>query len=474
MLLTISTTHVPATDLGFLLHKNPGRTHAAELTFGKAYVFYPEASEERCTAAMVIDVDPVKLVRGRRGPSGEGGLFDHYVNDRPYAASSFMSSAILEFFSTAMSGRSKERQSVADSPIPVEVHVAALPCRGGEGLLRNLFEPLGYAVEATRLALDDRFPEWGEGWYFDVTLRATRRISEVLNHLYVLIPVLDNEKHYWVDDKEIEKLLNRGKDWLSGHPAKEEIARRYLRNQKHLTREALARLTEADGDPDPDEREEVNDSQEEAVERKISLHDQRLNSVLAALKSSGARRVVDLGCGEGKLLTLLLKDKQFDEVVGMDVSYVTLERAYRRLKVDRLPPIVAARLKLLHGSLVYRDKRIEGFDAAAIVEVIEHLDAPRLESFERIVFEYAKPATVVITTPNSEYNALFETLPAGQFRHRDHRFEWSRAQFEEWAARIAERFGYRAKFLPIGPSHEEFGAPSQMAIFEIDRLEQAP
>ncbi len=467
MLLTISTTHSPATDLGFLLHKNPTRCHEAELSFGKAYTFYPEAGEGRCTAAVLIDVDPVGLVRGRRGPSGEGGQFDSYVNDRPYAATSFMSSALIEFFSTAMGGRSKERQELADKAIPIEVRIAALPCRAGEDLLRRIFEPLEYEVDARRLPLDERFPEWGEGFHFEVGLRATKRVAEVLSHLYVLIPVLDNDKHYWIDKLEIEKLLNRGKDWLAAHPAKEEITRRYLRHQKNLTREALARLTEAEGDPDPDEREEENASQEEAVERPMSLHDQRLNAVMAALRASETRRVVDLGCGEGRLLELLIKDKQFQEVVGMDVSYVTLERAHRRLKVDRLPPLVAVRLKLIHGSLVYRDKRIEGFDAAAVVEVIEHLDPPRLQAFERVLFEHARPRTIVMTTPNSEYNALFETLKAGDFRHRDHRFEWTRPEFEAWCGGVAQKHGYSVRYLPIGPVHEELGSPSQMAVFSL-------
>jgi 3' terminal RNA ribose 2'-O-methyltransferase Hen1 len=467
MLLTITTTHKPATDLGFLLHKNPERTHVAELGFGNAYVFYPQADDDLCTAALLIDVDPIKLVRGRRGPSGEGGLFDSYVNDRPYAASSFLSSAILEFFSTTMGGRSKERQAVAAQEIPLEFHIAALPAKGGEVFLRLMFEPLGYEVTVERLPLDERFPDWGEGRYFDVTLRATKKLGEALTHLYVLIPVLDNQKHYWVDSKEIDKLLNRGKDWLATHPARAEIARRYLRHEPHLTREALARLTEADGDPDPDEREGENTSKEEAVERPLSLHDQRLSAVVAALRGCGAKRVVDLGCGEGRLLELLLKDKQFQEIVGMDVSYYTLEKAHRRLKIDRLPPMVAARLKLMHGSLMYRDKRIEGFDAAAIVEVIEHLDQPRLDAFVKVLFEHARPQVAVITTPNSEYNVLFETLPAGEFRHKDHRFEWTRAEFSEWAEGVAAAHGYTVKFLPIGPIHEEFGAPSQMATFSL-------
>src|SRR5688572_20854385 len=161
MMLLLSTTHRPATDLGFLLHKNPGRMHAAEMNFGNAYLCYPEASEERCTAALLLEVDPVRLVRGRQGPSGEGGLFDQYVNDRPYVASSFLSSAILGFFSTAMTGRSKERPELADSALPFEARLPVLPCRGGELFLRSLFEPLGYAIEAKRHPLDERFPEWG-------------------------------------------------------------------------------------------------------------------------------------------------------------------------------------------------------------------------------------------------------------------------------------------------------------------------
>ncbi len=174
---------------------------------------------------------------------------------------------------------------------------------------------------------------------------------------------------------------------------------------------------------------------------------------MASLRASGAKRVLDLGCGEGKLIRELLKDKQFEEIVGLDVSIRTLEVAQRRLKVDRLPTMQANRLKLIHGSLMYRDKRLEGFDAAAVVEVVEHLDPPRLSAFERVLFEFARPRTVVLTTPNREYNVTWETLPAGQFRHPDHRFEWTRQEFQDWATGIAERFGYAVRFLPVGPEH---------------------
>jgi 3' terminal RNA ribose 2'-O-methyltransferase Hen1 len=149
----------------------------------------------------------------------------------------------------------------------------------------------------------------------------------------------------------------------------------------------------------------------------------------------------------------------------MDVSYRTLEIASDRLHMDELPTKQKERIKLVQGSLMYRDKRLAGFDAAAVVEVIEHLDEPRLAAFERVLFEFARPATVVLTTPNSEYNTKFETLPAGQFRHRDHRFEWTREQFQAWAGGIAQRFGYKVQFKPVGEEDPQVGSPTQMGVF---------
>jgi 3' terminal RNA ribose 2'-O-methyltransferase Hen1 len=477
MLFTLTTTHKPATDLGFLLHKNPARLHSTEMPYGQAHVFYPEATEERCTVALLLEVDPVRLVRGREGPKGEGGRFDQYVNDRPYVASSFLSTALTEFFSTAMSGRSKERQELAESAIPLEAHLPTLPCRGGEPFLRRLFEPLGYEVEAERIPLDEHFDDWGGSPYYDVKLRKTGRVCDMLHHLYVLIPVLDDEKHYWVGIDEVEKLLRRGKEWLADHPEREEITRRYLRRQKHLTREALARLAEESLDPDQEEAE--HDLEELIVERPLSLHEIRLDLVAQKLKESGARRVIDLGCGEGRLLAILRKDRQFEDLVGMDVSYHMLERAARRLHLEGIEPMgglgLAAlseqqrpkpeKVRLIHGSLMYRDRRLQGFDAAAVVEVVEHLDPPRLAAFERILFEFAKPRQVVLTTPNREYNELFTNMPQDRLRHRDHRFEWTRAEFESWAKQVAERHNYEVTLHPIGPEDPERGSPSQMAIF---------
>ena len=464
MLLTISYTRKPATDLGYLLHKSPFRIHSFEQAFGKMYVFYPETTPERCTAALLLEIDPIGLVRNRRGPSGEAYALEEYVNDRPYAASSFLSVAIARTFGTTMTGRSKERQELADMPLPLEARLAVVPCRGGEPLLRRLFEPLGYEITAKGHPLDTNFPEWGESRYFTVTLNGTVRLSDLLTHLYVLIPVLDDDKHYWVGDAEVEKLLRHGEGWLRDHPERELITNRYLKHQKRLAREALSRLI-GEEEPAADEVAEAHAREEEAIEKPISLAEQRMGAVMAALRSSGAKRVLDLGCGEGRLLRELLKDKAFAEILGMDVSHRALEIASRKLRLEDLPTMQKDRIRLIHGSLTYRDKRLAGYDAATVVEVIEHQDPPRLAAFERVLFEFARPQSVVVTTPNVEYNVRFESLPAGKMRHKDHRFEWTRAEFQFWANAVAARFGYSARFLPVGPEDPIVGSPTQMGIF---------
>jgi 3' terminal RNA ribose 2'-O-methyltransferase Hen1 len=466
MLLTITSTHAPATDLGYLLHKNPAKVQSFPLSFGQAHVFYPEATNERCTAALLLDVDPVGLVRNRRGPSGDGGTLDQYVNDRPYVASSFISVAIARVFGSALAGRSKGRPELTEIPMPLAAKISVLPCRGGEEFLRRLFEPLGYEVVAKGHELDEKFPEWGASSYYTVELRGHVRLQDLLTHIYVLIPVLDNEKHYWVGDDEVEKLLRHGTGWLSGHPEKEQITNRYLKHRRDLAREALARLVDEES-PDPDVAQKIHNTEEEAIERPLNLNEQRINAVVAALKSCGAKRVVDLGCGEGKLLRALLQDRSIDEIVGLDVSYRALQIAQERLRLDRMPDRQRERLKLMQGSLMYRDKRLEGYDAATSVEVIEHLDPPRLSAFERVLFEFARPAAVVLTTPNVEYNTRFETLPAGKLRHKDHRFEWTREQFRDWSEGIARQYGYDVRFLPVGPEDATVGAPTQMAVFSL-------
>ena len=448
MYLSLATTHQPATDLGFLLHKHPARLHEATLPFGKALVFYPEASRERCEAVLLLDVDPVGLVRGKgRGDS----LLDHYVNDRPYAASSFLCVAMTRALGSAMAGNSKDRPDLANTEIPLEATVT--PVRGNERLVRDLFEPLGWTTVVETI----------EANYLTVRLAGVARLQALLNHLYVLVPVLDDEKHYWVGEDEIAKLLKRGEGWLEDHPSRETIVRRYLIHRRALARQALERLV-------PETRLEATEAKdqsapEETLEAPLRLNDRRQDAVIDALKRAEARTIADLGCGEGKLMARLARERWVDRIVGVDASARSLEWAAKRLKrgLPGGPP--EGRIRLLHGALTYRDKRWEGVDAATLVEVIEHLDENRLPALEKVVFGAARPKTVVVTTPNADHNALFRDLPQGAFRHPDHRFEWTRTQFRAWAERMGLTYGYSAEMAEIGDSDERVGAPTQMVVF---------
>jgi 3' terminal RNA ribose 2'-O-methyltransferase Hen1 len=456
MLLTLTTTHRPATDLGFLLHKHPQRHQSVDVGFGTAHFLYPEADEARCTAALVLDIDPVSLVRGRgQKAGGEAGLLAQYVNDRPYAASSFLCVAMGRVFGSAMAGRCEGREDLAAEAIPLAARIVPLACRGGLPLAAKLFEPLGYTLSGAPLGEPTR--------YWDLTVAGTMRLAQLLAHLTVLIPVLDDDKHYWVGEDEIDKLLRRGEGWLAAHPERELIARRYLKHGRRLTRRALERLAELDDAPPADDDADATPAA--PVQEPVRLNDLRIARVVEVLKGCGARSVLDLGCGPGRLLQALLKERQFERVVGVDASTRALELAADRLNLDRLPAHRRERIALLHGALTYRDRRLAGFDAAAVVEAVEHIDPPLLGAFARAVFETARPRTVVLTTPNREYNAGIEALGPDKLRHPDHRFEWTRAEFEAWAREVAERFGYAVRFEDVGEADPALGAPTQMGVF---------
>ncbi len=465
MLLTITTTFEPATDLGFLLHKHPDRFQSVDLSIGKAHIFFPESSANRATVALLLDIDPIDMVRGARNLSGKGFSLGQYVNDRPYVASSFMSVALSKAFSTAMNGNCKKRPELVDIKMPLEVRINVLPApHGGETLIRKFFEPLGYQVKTQGHILDARFREWGESRYFTLELSNTVTVKELLSHLYVLIPALGKDKHYFVTHSEIEKLLKKGEGWLEDHPEREQISKRYLLGLNSLTREVLDRLNEGE-ETGENAEEELNQAERK---KKETLLQQRFCLVLEQLRRAEAKTVVDLGCGEGKLLRMLLREKQFSRIVGVDVSYSALTRARKRLYWDEMAPKQKERIELFQGALTYKDKRLEGFDAVVIAEVIEHLDENRLRSFERVIFEFARPKTVIITTPNAEYNVLFKKMRKKSMRHTDHRFEWTRREFEDWSRKAAQENNYSVEFLPVGPEVENIGAASQMGIFKHD------
>lgn len=480
MILTLAATATDAlpdaTDLGFLLHKHPARAQAFDVASGTAHVIYPEASTLRCTVALVLEVDPVALVRGGEGtgrrrsaPAGDGTL-GQYVNDRPYAAGSLLAVAIGSVFRTALAGRCDSRPDAAASPLALELAIPVVPCRGGADLARRVFEPLGWGVEAEPLPLDPQFPEWGESRYVRLRLTGVLRLADALNHLYVLLPVLDDAKHYWVAADEVDKLVRAGSGWLATHPERGLITRRYLRRRHALVRTALQqlaieRLADAN-DTDVDDLDNAVPAQAPAGDepRRVPLAQRRIDAVLDVLRTAGARTVLDLGCGEGALLAALLADRSFSRVVGADVSFRALQTATRRLRLDQMPERTRDRLELVQTALTYRDGRLAGFDAAVLMEVVEHVDPPRLPALEAAVLGAARPRVVVVTTPNVEYNARYGLEP-GRLRHNDHRFEWTRAELRTWADGVAQRQGYAVTYAGVGEEDADLGHPTQLAVF---------
>ncbi|MCH5158053.1 MAG: 3' terminal RNA ribose 2'-O-methyltransferase Hen1 [Clostridiales bacterium] len=459
MLLTITYEGKNTQELGFLLYKNPNKTQQFELSYGKAYVFYPEVSDTRTTAALLIDIDPIDLARGKLG-SSVGGLFD-YVNDRPYASTSFLSTAISRVFGTAMSGKCEGRQALADAPLKLTARIYSIRDGGEDDLAAQLFEPLGYTVRTERTVLDERFPEWGRSPYVNLTVSGTVKLSVLLNQLYVLIPVFDRQKHYYMSEDEIHKLIDHGEGWLSAHPQREKIAHRYFNAKRSYAKKALDVLL-------ADEADESDKAEEETAEEKVvrsPLNALRMESVKSAVLLSGATSVIDLGCGECRLTALLLNEPQIKKITACDVSVSVLEKGAQRLNIDRMPKYKQDKLTLMQASLTYRDKRFEGFDCACVIEVIEHIEPARIPAFERSVFEFAAPRTVIVTTPNKEYNTVYEKMQEDAMRHGDHRFEWTRAEFKKWTEHVCSVFGYSCEISGIGESDERYGTPTQMGVF---------
>jgi 3' terminal RNA ribose 2'-O-methyltransferase Hen1 len=476
VLITLTCYAPNAAEMGYLLGKHPQSVFERDFSGGKIWVFYPEIANDHLTIACLTEIDPVGLVRG----PAANALLEQYVNDRPYVASSLTSVALKTAFATAMSGRSQSHPERVTEKVRWEATLPAVACDAGENLIRRIFTPLGYTVTTARLPLDAQFPAWGEADLYMVRLEGMQTVQDMFTHLYLLLPVLDNSKHYYVDRDETEKLIAHGGAWLAAHPERALIARRYLRYKRPLITSALARLAEIEDEAASADEEEAEAEAAEAPEPEPTqkpkdtepgLHEQRLNAVLAAIREVGARSLADLGCGEGRLLRLALQESALTRILGIDVSSQALAVARRRLRLDRFPAAQRQRIEVEQGSLLYRDRRLEGFDVAALVEVIEHLDPPRLSAMEQVIFEHARPRRVVVTTPNREYNVHWEPLGSERLRHHDHRFEWTRAECQAWAERVAATYRYRFSRQELGPAELEIGAPSQLVIF--DRLDAA-
>ena len=453
MLLTITYKGKNTQDLGYLLYKNPARPQYVDLSMGKAYIFYPKVSDEETTIALMVQLDPLDLAKGKDG-TNDRGLFA-YVNDRPYVASSFMSNAINRALGTAMTGRCDSRPELAEEQIDLTAKIYMLPVRGDKTFINEVFEPLGYEVSYDTFPVDAQYPGWGECDCVNLTLHCSKRVSELLNQLYILIPVFDLQRHYYVNETDIDGLVKHGEGWLSDHPLCERIVRRYFKMARSYAKEALQKLG-------------IYEDKTETEDKPLPLDVLRLQAVRDEIISSGARTCIDIGCGEGKLIKLLLEAPDLKHIAGADVVAGEVKKAAERIGYDRLPERQKEKVTLFQGSLMYQDDRFKGYDCMSVVEVMEHIEPERLPMLEKVVFSWARPATVIFTTPDKTYNTNYD-LEEDELRHEDHRFEWDRETFEEWTQHVCEEYGYTVSIKGIGGKDGEDISPTQMGVFKICR-----
>jgi 3'' terminal RNA ribose 2''-O-methyltransferase Hen1 len=444
--LSIATTRPKAADLGFILYKHPDRVFRSDSSRNKnlkAVGFYPEAGDERCEFVLLVEVDPVERVRGL---AWNGGIAQ-YVEPLPFLASSYMSQAISLCLRSAMNGIVSSKDPSEDARLramavehwPLEIKVS--PIRTSPALIERMFQPLGWEVTIDSMPLDVPGVERDNALH-TVTLKGSSTVQDALTQLYVLLPALDPVRHYFYDEAEVAKLLEKSRNWLETHPARNLIVGRYLSKSRELREAAMSQFEEA-----------VEAPQEAAIE--VSAHSARHMRIAEAVSAMGDVRIVDLGCGEGKLLSRLAFLPGKIEIVGVEPSLRDLEKARKNLSRNparQMDP----RVKLRHGSIAYADDSLRNFDVAILSEVIEHIDPERLDHAERCVFGFMKPEVVIVTTPNAGFNTVFG-LSDGEFRHRDHRFEWSVDEATDWCRRVAATYGYEFEIDGAGGYDENVG-----------------
>lgn len=449
MFLSISVPGPDATDLGFVLQKHPESVFRSEVSFGRVTGFYPRADADGCEFALVVEVDHVERVRGVSWDAGSAG----YIDPHPYAASSYLATAIPAALRSALNGKPARGPDEAAAARMAglaardwDLAVRVCPVPASERAVAELFGPVGFEVETK--ALRSGHPMASP--MLDVVLRGKMPVSRALSALYVLLPVTDGKKHYFYTEQEAEKLLSKGEGWLAVHPRREAIVQRYLGRSRQIAAAASERLGNAP---------KAGEVQPEKVPGPWSgSHALRHEAILRILGERGSRRIVDLGCSEGSLLEMICSMPLVEEAVGVDPSLSDLERAGKRC---------GPKGRVLQGSAIYVDSRLRGFDTVVMCEMIEHVDPSRVELVERAVFGTMRPDTVILTTPNRSFNEAFG-LPPGSFRHQDHRFEWTSTECSGWARRVAAQFGYSVEVTGVGGDHPEHGSISTLCVFTKD------
>lgn len=451
MQLTIKAIGENSRVISYLLSKNPSNLYDRDEKGSRVRLVYTAFTEEETELLIYVTPDPVELVRN------SPNTFDitQYINDREFAVSSLFCSYIKSALATALNGKPKDDFiKWVDYKFDLILGFGPVASDLPDAVIESIFTPIGYEVKIERGITDYSFKLKSRSSARYINLTGRQTLQNAIRHLFILIPVLDNYKHYYMDKSEVDKLERYGTGWLDDHPMRDLIIKRALKFKELISEVASPKKEDLlQGDSEPVEESEI----------KVRLNEQRYQTIVDIVtKLPQKETVVDFGSGEGKLSVRLGFIPGVKEVLAVEPSQVSQLRAIRKIdKVRSSEGFVAP--TQVWGSLFYFDTRLCDKDVMILSEVIEHIDEYRLAPIIETVFAQYSPKTLIINTPNYEYNVVFEMKD--NLRHSDHRFEWTREQFSLWCKELGARYNYSVNIGGIGEEDTDHGFPTQIAIF---------
>ncbi|WP_141431100.1 3' terminal RNA ribose 2'-O-methyltransferase Hen1 [Bacillus sp. 03113] len=453
MQLSVKAVGDGAKILSYLIAKNPYNLYDRDEKSNRVRLVYTVFDEKEVEVVIFVTPDPVELVRN------SANAFDitQYINDREFAVSSLFCTNIRKALGTALNGKPKEEyQKWVNHPFELHMNFGPVASHLSDENIVELLHPLGYIVEIERGETNYSFELKQRSSSRFIHLKGQQTIQQALRHLFILIPVIDNYKHYFIDEHEIEKLVRYGEGWLDSHPLREYIIKQSLRFSELINQ--FPSLAKKD------------DEEEHSSAPKVRLNELRYQAVVEKIKSLSQRAsIVDFGSGEGKLSVRLSNIPDVKEVLAVEPSETAQLRAIQRFEKASYNQTHVSPTPIL-GSLFYYDERLLNKDVMILCEVIEHIDEYRLPNIMKTIFREYQPKTLIVTTPNREYNEVYAMDEI--VRHSDHRFEWTRQEFKSKCETWIKNVLYSMEFEGIGLEHEEYGHPTQMCTFVRKEVER--
>ncbi|MDN4617361.1 3' terminal RNA ribose 2'-O-methyltransferase Hen1 [Paenibacillus sp. PsM32] len=479
MYLTIKATGEHANMISHLLAKNPHNLYDRTEKGARVRLVYTSFEPHDTEAILFVTPDPIELVKG----TPDHYDITQYINDRELAVSSLFCSYIRPALGTALNGKPKaDYMNWVDYQFDLQMTFGPVASDLPDHVVESLFQPLGYEVQMERGEIDYSFDLKNRSTVRHIQISGQQTLQQMLRQVYILIPVLDNYKHYYINEDEIERLRRYGEGWLSTHPQHDLMIKRSLRfaplikeyeqqvandasMDTLLTEISTHSVEDATAQAESAEPLEIIDGLETTIEPPVvRLNELRYRAIVEQVSLLPQRKqVIDFGAGEGKLSVRLGQIEGVEQVWAVEPSMQSQLRAIDRFaklegRTDDVIPVITT------GSLFYRDERWIDQDVIILCEVIEHINEVRLPQVIHTLFTDYRPQTLIITTPNREYNEVYD-MDTEEIRHADHRFEWTRAEFEQYCTQWIQNRPYTFTISGIGEKHEQYGQPTQMVVF---------